>query len=88
MLPSIVLLDFEKVFLSMGADLDDVLRLDMLLNLLPVAAVLLECVKKRLMFMRGPVFTMLRDDVRLSRLLHGKGVASEGACCGGRGGWA
>lgn len=42
MFAGVVLLDFEEVFLGMGADLDDVLGLNVLLDLFPISAMLLE----------------------------------------------
>lgn len=88
MLASVVLLDFEEIFLGMRSDLNNILGLDMLLNLLPIATMLLEGVEKRLMLMRSPILAVLCDDVWFARLLHGKWVTSEGACGRSRGDWA
>lgn len=74
----VVFLDLEKVLLGMRANLDDVLGLDVLLDLLPVASVFLKGVDKGLMLLSSPVFAILGDDVGLSRFLGGDGVGDEG----------
>lgn len=61
----------------MGADLDDVLCLDVEFDLFPIAAVLFEGVEKGLMFGRGPVFPMLGYDIRLAGLFSGKGIGGK-----------
>lgn len=81
MLSSVVLLDLEEILLGVRADLNDVLGLDVLFNLLPVATVFLESVDKGLMLLAGPVFAILGDDVGLARFLGRDGVRDEG---GGR----
>lgn len=78
MLAGIVFLDFEKIFLSMGADLDDVFCLDVELDLFPVAAVLFEGVEEGLMLSGGPVFAMFGYDVGFAGLLCGKSVRRKG----------
>lgn len=52
----------------MRADLDHILRLDVLLDELPVAAVLLERGHELIVLLRGPALAVLCDDVRLARL--------------------
>lgn len=74
MFARVVLLHFEKVLLSVGTDLNDVLGLDMLLNLLPVAPVRFERIEEGLMLGGGPILAVLGDDVGLARLLGGQPV--------------
>lgn len=68
-LAGVVLLDFDEVFLGMGAYLNDVLCSHVSLNLLPGATVFLQSIQKEFVLLLGPVFTMLRNDVLLSRFL-------------------
>lgn len=77
MFAGIVLLDFEKVLLGMRANLNDVLRLDVLLNLFPISTVLLQSLEKRLMLIRRPVFPVLGNDIWFSRFLCRKRVRRE-----------
>lgn len=68
MFAGIVLLYFYEVFLSVRANLNDVLSADVTLYLFPGTTVFLQCVKEQLMFFVGPVFAVLGNDVLLARL--------------------
>lgn len=64
-----VLLHLKEVLLSMRANLDDVLRLDLGLYDFPVATVLGEGIDERVVLERRPCLAQLGDDVGLARLL-------------------
>lgn len=70
---SVVLLDLDKVLLSMGADLDDVFGADVRFDLFPGSTVLFEGVEKKLVLFIGPVFSVFGNNVLFARLLVGGG---------------
>lgn len=69
MFSRIVLLHFEKIFLSMRANLNNVLSFDILFNQFPVTSVRFESIKKSLMFSWCPQLPIFSDDIRLPRFL-------------------
>lgn len=77
MLACVVLLNLYEVLLRMRADLNDVLRSHMALNLLPRSTVLFQGIDKELVLFGCPDLSVFGDDVLLSWLFGGRSV------CGG-----
>lgn len=78
MFTCVVFLYFQKVFLRMRSNLNDVLRPHMTFYLLPGTPVFFERVEEQLMFLLGPVLTMLRDDILFTRLFRRRRFAHCG----------